>query len=411
MKIFFLLMLFCVPVLHAQLAGEKLDSLLLLGKHQIAISLLNQQPQIASVFYQLGQVYHDKMDYFMAKQWYEKAAIASPTLKHRLKEAQMDIVLQHYHNAERNLKRLKEEHPEKEVIQQRLAKLYQRQFKFDKAIELYQRLVQKNSNKIDYFYSLGISHYAKKEYSKAIDHFLISHKKDSMHFNSVYQLAKAFYDLKLADSTYVFIKKGNQLRPDHKNLNRIYINQLRRDKRYNEAIKALTRQDSIFPNDFFNKKQLGVLHYKLNELKKAEQNLKLAIKLKPSDFKSFTYLGHIALKRKNFPEAFAFYFQASITDKISRDQEFYGLGVVSIAMDDLEKAQYFLERAYYENRLDASIVFELAKITDHNTKGGKDAYRYFQHYVTRFSDNNENTAYAKRRIREIKEVNFLKGQN
>ena len=86
------------------------------------------------------------------------------------------------------------------------------------------------------------------------------------------------------------------------------------------------------------------------------------------------------------------------------------MGMASIAMDENKEAYKFLKKAYEENKRNSLVLFELAKITDHITKGGKEAYQYFNEYLNRFpTKNKENNVYVHKRVKEIKESFFLKG--
>ncbi len=406
---FFFLMTFLK--LQAQLPTDILDSLLLYESHQKVISILKTQPQNAESLLQLGYAYQDKSDYYNALKYYRRASHLQPIFQNKLKIVQMKIKLQQYQSAEYLLKDLKKENPESQIVDYNLSKVYQRQHKHSKAIKLLEELMKKYPNNLDYIYEAGRSNYIKRKLSKAIDYFLLIFKKDSTHFNAIYQLSKTFQDLQLVDSTYVFIEKGEKLRPNHKNLNRILINQLRRDKEFEKAITVLEKQDTLYPNEFFNKKMLGVCNYNLNDYKKAEDYFNKAIELNPEDFKSFTYLGHISLKKKAYDAAYYNYLKATFINKISREKEFYGLAMVSIEKNKFEQAQQFLERAYKENRRDSTVLFELAKIIDFNTKGGKEAYQYFMRYVIDFpTQQKENLAYAEARIKKIREDYFLRGE-
>lgn len=409
---YFIFLVFLSPFFFfGQLNTEMMDSLLLYGKHNELLQLLKEQPQNGQTFYQLGIAHQDKADFYNALMNYEQAARLENSFKNQFKVIKMNMRLQRYRKAEELLTSLEQQYSNNEAIQLERAKLYRRQNKFTKAIEIYSQLVKQYPNNLDYTYGLGTAYMAKRDFSTAIDHLLLVYEKDSTHFNTSYRLAQAFQELRIADSTYVFVEKGKQFRPDHKNLNRIYIKQLHRDKAYKEAITVLKQQDELYPNEFFNQKMLAVCYYNLSDYQKAKRHFSKALDLDPDDHKSYTYLGHIDLKEGSYKRAYAHYFQALKTNRISRGKEYYGLGMTSIALDNFKDAQMFLERAYAENRRDPLVVFELAKILDHNTMGGKAAYLYFKEYVQLYPQYNpQNTDYASNRIMEIKEAYFLKGE-
>lgn len=410
MKKSLVICLFSCYAINAQIDPLALDSLLLYGKHHDLIQTLKSEPLNNLTLSQLGKVYQDKGDVYNALIHYEKATRTNYSLENRLRLAKLNTLLQCFKIAEELLIHLKKDFPTNEVIEINLAKLYHRQNKFSNSIRIYKNLANKSPSNLDYTYGLGLAYAGDKKFSTAIDTFLDVYKKDSTHFNAIYQLAKSFYELKIPDSTYVFIHKGNQIRPNHKNLNRIHINQLRRDKSYKDAISVLKIQDSLYPDEFFNKKMFGICLYNNDETEAAETFFKEALTINPNDFKSYTYLGHLALKKGNYKEAFLDYFKATITDKSLRDEEYYGMGMASIAMDENKQAYKFLKKAYEENKRNSLVLFELAKITDHITKGGKEAYQYFNEYLNRFpTKNKENNVYVHKRVKEIKESFFLKG--
>lgn len=388
-----------------------MDSLLLYGKHNELLQFLEKLPQNDQTFYQLGIVYQDKADYFNALLNYERANRLENNFKYQFKVIKMNMRLQRYRKVEELLTELEKRYPSNEALLLQKGRLYHRQNKWNKAIEIYTQLVKLSPNNLDYTYGLGMVYIAKKDFSTAIDHMLLVYEKDSTHFNANFRLAQAFQELNLADSTYIFVEKGKQFRPDHKNLNRIYIKQLHRDKAYKKAIIILKQQEELYPNEFFNQKMLAVCYYNLREYQKAERHFVKALDLHPDDHKSYTYLGHIDLKEGNYLRAYTHYFQALKTNRIPRGKEYYGLAMTSIALNNFKEAQKFLELAYSENKRDPLVVFELAKILDHNTKGGKDAYRYFREYSLLYEQYNlENTTYVNKRIKEIKETYFLKGE-
>lgn len=394
-----------------QLTPEIMDSLLPYGKHSELLQSLKKQPQNEQTFYQLGIVFQDKADYYNALLNYEEAARLENSFKHQFKVIKMNMHLQRYRRAEELLITLEQQYPNNEAVQLQRAKLYRRQNKWNKAIDSYAQLVKQYPNHLDYVYGLGTAYMGKRDFSTAIDHLLLVYAKDSTYFNACYRLAQAFQELRIADSTYIFVEKGKHLRPDHKNLHRVYIKQLHRDKAYKKAITVLKKQDELYPNEFFNQKMLAICYYNLADYQKAKRHFSRALDLDPDDHKSYTYMGHIDFKEGNYLQAYIQYFKAIKTNRIPRGKEYYGLGMTSIAMEKFKEAQKHLERAHSENNRDPLIVFELAKILDHNTKGGKAAYRYFEKYIQLYPEYNpQNTAYANNRLKEIKETYFLKGE-
>ena len=118
---------------------------------------------------------------------------------------------------------------------------------------------------------------------------------------------------------------------------------MHRDKAYKKAITVLKQQDKLYSNEFFNQKMLAVCYYNLTDYQKAKMHLINALDLNPKDHKSYTYLAHINLKEGSYLQAYMQYFKALKTYRISREKEYYGLGMTSIAIDNFKNAQKFLE--------------------------------------------------------------------
>ena len=63
-----------------------------------------------------------------------------------------------------------------------------------------------------------------------------------------------------------FTDIGLRLDSLHINLNRLKINELFRNKKYNKAIVRLKKLDSILPNNLYNKKMLGRSYFNIDSL-------------------------------------------------------------------------------------------------------------------------------------------------
>lgn len=304
MKNHFLYLLLFLAFAHGQQPFSFQDSLLVFGHHKSQMQWLKNQTPSAETQYKLGLIYFDQAAYYKAVLYFQKAVDQQDKLLYWLKYISALKKLNRYGEVEKALLLLKEKFPENEELEYKLAKAYQAQYKFYKALEAYEYLLQKDSLNINYQFDMGTVFMAQENYSKAIDQFLNVYAQNSTHFKNLYRLAACYQKLKMPDSTYLFIYRGLKIRPDHKNLNRLYINQLRRDNRINAAINVLQKQDSLYPQEFFNKKSLGLCFYNQNQWNIAAEYFKAALKLNPEDYKARTYLGHIALHQKQYQNAF-----------------------------------------------------------------------------------------------------------
>ena len=70
------------------------------------------------------------------------------------------------------------------------------------------------------------------------------------------------------------------------------------------------------------------------------------------------------------------------------------------------------DKAYKEDRGNYKALYQLARTTDDYYKEKKKAYKLYDQYVLQFENMDKDlTAYAQRRIGEIKKEYFMKGES
>jgi tetratricopeptide (TPR) repeat protein len=213
------------------------------------------------------------------------------------------------------------------------------------------------------------------------------------------------------DSTYLFINKGLELAPNNESINRIKVNQLYRERKYEETIPILLKLDSIKKMNLFNNTMLGKAYYNLDDFENAKVRFEKVVKIDTEAYKNFTYLGHIAMKQKKFKSAMFNYYRATATGKVKRDEEYYGLANAYYEMKRPKIALKFYEKAYEENFKNYKAKFQIAKITDALYKDKKMAYKHYKKYEERFLDSDKvMSAFVLKRISAIKKDYFMKGE-
>jgi len=297
------------------------------------------------------------------------------------------------------------------LLQYRISKLQMRLGQYQKAFKNLESLKARDPEHPIYPYQMGLIETLDLDYSKAINYFLEAYDRDSLNIDVIYQLANSYNKLKIQDSTALFISRGLKLDPVHKNLNRIKINKLNREEKYEEAIVLLLQQDSLYPYEYFNTKMLGLCYYKTEAYEEAAKWFRESYRNNPEDFNSWTYLGHIAKQKGDLQKARFNYLNATQIAKIPRDEEYIGLGNVSQEMGDLKQAMEMYEKAYNENTNNDDALFEWALTSDRYYKDKKIGYNHYKNYLRRFSYKNDSIklAFIKSRMGAIKEKLFLEG--
>lgn len=142
------------------------------------------------------------------------------------------------------------------LLQYRIVKLEMRLRNYKKALDILKTLKSRDTTHPIYPYKMSLIKTLDYEYSKAIDFFLESYKRDDRNIDAIYQLTNAFNKLQIEDSTALFVERGLSIRPRAQTLIELKINRLSKEKKYDEAIAILLKHYSLYPDEFYNAKML-----------------------------------------------------------------------------------------------------------------------------------------------------------
>jgi len=413
-KSVFLLALFCCANLFPQKSSQntfkEIDSLLLTGRYQLALQKLETSEDsfqkynaMATIFYQVDKTQK-------AIEYYEKALSLKADYKTKIQLGKAYQKVKAHDKAIQVFEGILEEDKENLLIKYQLGKLYLTKRKANKAIKTFEELQTDDGNNPNYAYQKGIAYAMKKDRNAMIDSFLEAYKTDSTHVKTLYQLSNSFFKLKDKDSTRLFLEKGLELAPNHLNLNRLLVNQNYREKKYTEVLKTLEHLDSLSPNEVFVVNMFGRTHYNLGQFETSKEYFNRSKEIDRSNFKTWTYLGHIEMQLENCSLANLNYLLASSIGKEKRDEEYCGMGLANVKLNKRKKAITMFEKAVKENRGNYKALYQWALTTDSLYEDKKKAYRLYDRYNTEFDTvDKQMTAHVQRRLKEIKKAYFMKG--
>ena len=408
--IFFVISLATQLLFAQNFDPPQIEKLITTGQYQKALALLKSKDKASKeTHHKIADIYFRLEEYNQARVYYKKILEEGSDYLAKIRLAHISNKSRKYDEAIEIYKSLLQEDEENLFVQYNLGKLYLSQRKTKDAIEVFKNLIEKDSTIANYHYQLGLAFGLNNKPFSALDTYLTAFAIDSTNINTIYKLALTFNEVKIRDSTSVFTEKGLAIEPDHMNLNRLKINRLRRDKKFNEAIKILEKQDRIYPKEVYNQEMLGICYFNLDSLKRASTFFKKALRLNPENYKFFTYLGEIELGLENYTHAVSNFQIAAASGKTKLDQEYYGSGMAYLKMGENKKALSFFKKAYEDNKKNHQALFELAKTSDGYYADKKIAYKHYQNYLKHFGDQSDQTEFIEKRMRTIKENYFQKG--
>ena len=412
-KILFVLLFIILKVEAQTSTFTTIDSLFEKGRYQLALSQLEKIKKPSFLLnYKTAVIYESIDNYKETIIFLEKALTFKDDYKSKLKLAKG------YQRIKKSKKAIEiyEEILAKDslnlILKYQLGKLYVQTKNATKSIAVFKYLVQKDSLNANYSYQLAVSYALKNERNNMINSFLKTFKKDSNHIKAIAHLASSFNKLKDKDSTQIFVNKGLVIDKNHINLNKLKINQLYRDKKYEEAIPFLLKLDSITKKDTYPTSMLGRTYYSLDSLFKAKKYFRQLYKKDRMNHKPYTYLGHIAMKEKNYKLAEINYRMATYVGKNKRDEEYYGLATLYYETKKPKLAIDNFDKAYKENYNNYKALYQLAKLSDDYYKDKKIGYKHYLKYLEKFEDKDKMiSSFIETRIKEIRKTYFLKGEN
>lgn len=388
---------------------SRIDSLLEKGRYNLALTQLKKIDTLQDISnYKIGSIYASIDDNKKAIEYYQKSLSFKESFRIQLSLAKAYQKEKEYVNSIQIYETLLQTNTENLIITYELGKLYVSVNDFEKAVKVFKKLSIDDLTNPNYHYQLGLIAGRKSDGNGMIDHFLRAYKSDTTHVNSVYQLAKTFSLLRKRDSSRLFTDIGLQLDNLHISLNKLKINEHFRNNRFKEAIVRLKILDSITPDDLYTKKMLGRTYFSIDSLDLAETNFKMAMKLDPEDFKILTYLGHIYKAKKEYRFAMFSYLRATTVEKKSRHEEYYSLGMLYLETEETSKAIEMFKRSIKESDRVFKVLYQLALTSDSYYKDKNIANELYKDYINRFEfKDKEITAFVKNRMKEIKKELFM----
>ena len=276
------------------------DSLFAKGRYKLALKELEKKPSSFLSNYKKAVIYESIDDYKKTAEFLEKAIVFKDDEKAKLKLAKMYQILKKSKKAVPIYEAILEKDSLNLVLKYKLGKLYLITRNAERAAITFKYLIRNDDTNANYSYHLGLAYALQGKRDPMMNSFIDTFEKDTLHIKAISRLAKSFKKLKDVDSTQLFVNKGLAISPNDIDLNKLKINQLFREKKFLEAVPLLLNLDTIDKKDTYSKSMLGRTYYNLDSLDKAKKYFKKLSYMDKENYKASTYLGHIALKQKEY---------------------------------------------------------------------------------------------------------------
>lgn len=388
------------------------DDLLLKGNYQEALVQLDKESsKTVKVYDKIAGIYQVIGNYNKAIKNYEKALVIEDNEAIKVKLGVAYNSAGFSNKAILIYEGIIEKDTSNLLVAHSLGKLYLAKNKAKKAEKLYRFLKKKDTLNPNYSYQLAESLSKQNRKLEMGQSYLDAYNIDTLHIKSMYNLAKFFKTLRIKDSTMLFIDKGLNIDSANINFLQLKANVLYFSKDFKSALKYLTVLDSLNFKSVNTYEMFGMCYYNLKDLELAEVNFKKALRLERNSPKICYRLASLYYEKKDFKLAKIYLRMSIMYGKGDLDKQYELSGIIAKEELNLKVAINHFNEAVKYSRTNANALFQLALTSDSYFKDKKIALKHYQNYMSRFEDKSKKlTAYVKSRIQEIKKQYFIEGE-
>ncbi|MFK5890460.1 MAG: tetratricopeptide repeat protein [Flavobacteriaceae bacterium] len=412
-KIFYLffIMLMCYK-LEAQIEHfTNLDTLLLQGKYQKALKILENEPISFDVFVKSAEIYKRIGDYSKAVNFYKKALEIKDENLVKVSLGNVSNLAGYKTEAVTVYEKIIQKDSTNLLVLNSLGKIYLSEFKPKRAEKIYRYLTKQDTLNPSYPFQLAKAFSKQNKFFKMGQSYLEAYKLDTMHLRSIYELAKFFKKLRYKDSTNLFIDKGLVIDSLSINFNLLKAQELYFTRQFKSAIKIIDRLASLNYKSVTLYEMKGMCYYNLKDYDAAEKAFREGLKMDFSNSQLHYRLASLYYDQKKLKLAEMSDFMSIFNATPKLDKQYFLLGLIAHDKNDLKNAIKHFKKAFASNTNNYKSLFQLALTTDAYYKDKKKGLALYQKYLYRFeTKNKENTLFAKSRIKAIKKALFLKGE-
>lgn len=388
------------------------DSLLIKGNYQKALILLeNSKDQNPLVLEKTADIYQTIGNYNKAITNYSEALAIEEKSELKIKLANVYATIGYKKKAIDLYEDVFKKDSSNLLVANNLGKLYLRELKPKSAEQLFRYLKIQDTLNPNYPYQLGKALALQRKKLQMGQSYIDAFNIDTLHLNSIYEVAKFFKSLHIRDTSRIFIEKGLKIDSTNVNFLQLKANDQYFGKEFIEAISTLRKLEELKFKSVNTYEMYGMCYFNLEQIDSAEVYFKKALKLDRQNPKILYRLGTIEYQRKNYRIAELYTLQAIMYSKPDLDKEYMLLGIMAKEKLEFKNAVKYFDEAVKNNRSNVDALFQLALASDTYFEDKKVALRHYEKFIEKFeSKSPELTKYASERIKQIRKQYFIEGE-
>lgn len=292
--------------------------------------------------------------------------------------------------------------PEHILAQYLYGKLLNRSGRLQKADSLFTVLATAAPENPNVHYYLGLVREKRKDTSY-IASYSRAYEIDSNHINSVYKLARHFFDKRKFGKARIYTEAG--LSKDPNSVRFLTLKAFRHylSKDYHKAIGAYEKLIDLGQSTAQLHEKLGISFTKTNQFEKAMEQFKILINTYDDQNPKWHFLaGQTFFKLKDFENSVKHIELSIAFQEIPLENEYFELATAFRAQKQYSKEFKALQQAVKENPKSQKALYFLATSAERNFEDKKKALSYYEAYLDKFPEDGIFTEHARTRIKDLK---------
>jgi len=414
MKKILIPLLFLVAVLKTEAQSSVftvVDSLLIKGNYQKALILLEEtKDKNPLALEKTADIYQTIGNYNKAISFYSKALEIEPKSQLKLKLANVFATIGYKDKAIDLYEDVFKKDSSNLLVAHNLGKLYLRELKPKSAEQLFRYLKNQDTLNPNYPYQLGKALGLQRKKLQMGQSYIDAFTIDTLHLNSIYEVAKFFKTINVRDTSRIFIEKGLKIDSTNINFLQLKANDQYFEKEFEEALVTLKMLETLKFRSINTYEMFGMSYFNLEKIDSAEIYFKKALKMDSKNPKILYRLATLEYQRENFKIARLLAMQSIMYSKPDHDKQYMLLGIMAKNEFNYKSAVNYFDEAVKNNSTNVDALFELAFAADSYYEDKKIALKYYERFIERFESKNlKLSKYASERIKQLRKQLFMDG--
>ena len=319
------------------------------------------------------------------------------------------MALGNYDEALSNYSKALEAHPDNILLKFGYAKLLQSTKYYKEAASLFEELKEYDSKNPNYHYELGVTLENLND-PTAMHHFKTAFELDPTHQKAIYKIARKLLIERKHDESLKYIEIGLESYANNVELISLKAQNYYWIPDYRESAKCFEKLIELGESSQFIHESLSSCYAKHFDYKKAVAQGLLALQYDPKNFTNLFMQGQLYEGLEDFKKAEEYMTLALEIRDIPLDDEYRRLGYVLNRQGKHKQAIDALQKSLKINPDNESSRFFMLMAKDRYYEDVDIRLKLYEDFITK-NPKSRNDFWIEKRLRELKEEKFLKGED